>query len=87
MRDLEMLERDQHEGHGGDENEGRCHPAELSVEDARDVIDRGAQVGEHDRPGQPGPEAADALAAYLLGVGEIDCNRGPAAARPWTSRA
>ncbi len=76
VRHLEVLERDEDEGDGGGEDEGRRYPAHLPVQDSWHVIDRRAEIGEHDRPGQPGSEAPDALAPHLSGVGEIDCNGG-----------
>ena len=56
-------------------NTGR-QPADLGVEDRRDVVDRRPEVGEHDRPGERGPQVADAAAG---GAVQLDFGRGAAA--------
>ena len=74
--DLQVSERDEHEGDRGHQHEHRRQAADLGVEDRRDVVDRRPQVGEHDRPGQRGAQVADAAAGGLV---QFDFGSGAAA--------
>src|ERR1700730_7246402 len=55
--DLGVLDTEKDEDEQGHQDEDRRARAEMAVEDARDVVDRRADVGKHDRPTQKGSEA------------------------------
>ena len=75
-RDLQVSERDEHEGDRRHQHEHRRQAADLGVEDRRDVVDRRPEVGEHHRPGQRRAQVADAAAG---GSVQFDFGSGRAA--------
>ena len=64
--DLQVSERDEHEGDRGHQHEHRRQAADLGVEDRRDVVDGRPEVGEDDRPGERRAQVADAAAGGVV---------------------